>query len=329
MKLVRPSVFTTLDFLVERRFPGHRHLNNFPLIGQQQSLGMSADEKRRKLEAIKAYREELEAKSPEEIQALYTREYDLAQKEALAIAEREEQLRPFNTPSANADFAHWSRATYWTLDEALALALGRAPEVVTWKEVEPYTGISRFAKEFARTRDLLIRAKNWDQLSDPVLPVTFLAWAKRAGIPVPSALIAEVEARGIIIADWEGLHDRLKADYEKLIVDRDKIADVCQQMITERNSLKERIGVLEQEATSWQFDDADACYPEELDIAMQAWRAVSTRRNFALTPKQQILEWLAKHYPTLRSEQRTRIAVVCNWEKQGGRRPSETKGLDH
>ena len=326
MKLVRPPRLGPLDYLVERRFPGHRLPEADPAIGRPFFPGASVEERRRKLDAIKAYREELQAKPPEEVQALYEREHALASQEALALTDREEQARPFNMPNAKADFAHWSKATYWTLDEALALVFGRAPEIVTWKLVQPYTSTSNFAKEFARTRDLAIRAKTWNHLYDPVVPGIFLAWARRTGVAVPEALIGEVEARGIVVADWKDLHDTVKKNFDVIVSDRDKIADICQRLIGERDSLKERVATLEEEAASWQFDEGDASYPEELDIAMQAWRAVSIRRDLALTPKQQIAEWLAKHYPKLLPEQRTRISMICNWEKQGGRRSSEPKG---
>jgi hypothetical protein len=48
-------------------------------------------------------------------------------------AEQEEGERFFNRPHANADFDHWSKAAHWTLDEAIALSLGKAPEVAGGK----------------------------------------------------------------------------------------------------------------------------------------------------------------------------------------------------
>jgi len=328
MTLVRRPTPNPIEFLVERRFPGHLQLDIAPVIGRPGDARTFADQRRRRLDAVKAYREELQAKSAAEIQALFERECALVQKEALTLADREEENRPFNRPGAKADFVHWSKATYWTLDEALALVFGRAPEVVTWKVVEPYKSTSSFAKEFARARDLAIRAKNWKQLYDPILPSLFLAWARRTGIAVPEVLVAEVEARGLVVGDWKDIHDKLKQSFDELLIDRNKIADICQLLIDERTALRERIATLESDADSWQFDEEDTNYPLELDIAMQAWRAVSARRDPSITPKQQLAAWLDKHYPKLLAEQRIRISTISNWEKHGGRRSNDSKGSD-
>lgn len=326
MTLVRPRARSPIDFLVERRFPGYHVLKEINSIDLRGRSSISPIERRARLDAANAYRDTLAAKSAEEIAELYEREVALAQKEALALADREEQARPFNRPDATADFAHWSKAPYWSLDEALALVFGRAPEVVTWKVVEPYKSISAFAKAFARTRDLAIRAKNCKLLHDPILPGLFLAWARRTGVEIPEALIGEVETRGVVVADWKDNYDSLMTTFDGLVVENNKMVEINRQLISEHRTLAERAAKLEHEAASWQFDEADPSYPEELDIAMQAWRAVSTRRDPTLTPKQQILEWLSKHYGKLLPEQRARISMICNWEKQGGRRSSEPKG---
>jgi hypothetical protein len=34
----------------------------------------------------------------------------------------------FNQPDAVADYDHWSKTAHWTLDEAIALSFGKAPE---------------------------------------------------------------------------------------------------------------------------------------------------------------------------------------------------------
>ena len=128
----------------------------------------------------------------------------------MAQAEREEQTRFFNQPYVKADFDHWSKAVYWTLDEAIALSFGKAPERVTWETMKPFVDVSPFAFQYWRRRDLALRAAASKQLSDPALPGFFLAWAKRTDLAVPSELEAAVTARGIQIADWKSQHDDLK-----------------------------------------------------------------------------------------------------------------------
>lgn len=177
-----------------------------------------------------AFRGEIEAKPLEEIKALYKQE-----------KEREEQERFFNQPPAKADFTHWAKMTYWTLDEAIALAFGKAPEVVKWDHVKGYLHVSPFAEKYGRVRELALRAKAWKQLYDPVLPSIFLAWARRMEIEVPPELVAQIEARGIVIADWKDLYDKLKEQFDKLVEDRDKIASLCKTLIQERDELKQKL----------------------------------------------------------------------------------------
>jgi hypothetical protein len=129
-----------------------------------------------------------------------------------AKAEQEERERFFNQPRANADFDHWSKAAHWTLDEAIALSLGRAPEMVRWDRLQSLTQIgSPFVTHYARRRDLALRAKAWEQLFDPVLPGIFLAWAKRTDIDVPAELVEAVQKRGVQIADWKGMYEQAAA----------------------------------------------------------------------------------------------------------------------
>jgi hypothetical protein len=102
---------------------------------------------------------ELRAKPPEELQTLYEHEQEKERHELQAKAEREEQQRFFNLPNAKADFTHWSKAAHCTLDEAVALSFGKAPEVVNWARVKELVHISPFAFKYGRVRDLVLRAK--------------------------------------------------------------------------------------------------------------------------------------------------------------------------
>ena len=192
-----------IEYLLLRKFGFIPGPNPGPVfLGTNRLLRKANDAKRREYEAYKA---ELKAKSAEEIRTLY--EAELA--EHKAKAEREEQALFFNQPSAKADFDYWSKAAHWTLDEAIALSLGKSPEVVNWKKVEHYVNISAFAKQYGRIRDLALRALQWQQVYDPVLPGFFLAWAERTEIPLPQELVAAVKARGVQVADWESLYDHL------------------------------------------------------------------------------------------------------------------------
>lgn len=63
-------------------------------------------------------------------------------------------------------------------------------------------------------------------------------------------------------------------------------------------------------------DKDGATYPSELDLAIQAWQAISTSEGKG-KPKARIKEWLDNN-SDLKNEAKERIAIVCNWDKLGG-----------
>ena len=72
------------------------------------------------------------------------------------------------------------------------------------------------------------------------------------------------------------------------------------------------------------FFDADASdYPELLAIAVRAWE--HARRTEGSTPKQRVLEFLDKRYPTMLQGSRDAIAQVVNWQRTGGRPATKQK----
>jgi hypothetical protein len=146
-------------------------------------------------EALAAYRAELAALSYEEIVERYNTEKQREFQQAVAKAEREEQEQFYNKPHATADFGHWSKLAHWTLDEAVALSFGKAPEVVNWPTISKYLQISSFAVQYGRRRELTLRAVPWKQLYDPVLPAFFLAWAKAMKLTYPRRCLKRCEAR--------------------------------------------------------------------------------------------------------------------------------------
>jgi hypothetical protein len=114
-----------------------------------------------------------------------------------------------------ADFSHWGKLSYWTLDEAIALSFGRAPESVNWKTIEGYTRVSPFAFGYQRRRELALRAKALSELYDPVRPGFFIAWAHRLEWGFPTDLEAIVVARGQQIGDWKTAYEREREAHAK------------------------------------------------------------------------------------------------------------------
>lgn len=156
---------------------------------------------------------------------------------------------------------------HWKLDEAVALSFGKAPELVNWPTISKYLNLSRFAVEYAQRRELAMRACQWNQLYDPVLPGIFLAWAKRTDISVPSALTEAIEKRGVQVADWKTLHDKAveagKRDAEaaeKQIADWKRLLDESTAQLGEQradwleivNQKKVKIAALEAEIAALQ-----------------------------------------------------------------------------
>lgn len=190
-----PDVIDPVEYLLDCRFP----LGRFPnRLSPEQLVEKNV------------YRAELEALSVEELKARIETEQARQQQLAQAKIEREERDRFFNKVDAFANFAHWGKAKHWTLDEAVALSLGRNPDLVNWETVKSYTKISPFAEEYRKRRDLAHRAVPWKDLFDPILPGLFLSWAKGLEISYPLELEAAVTKYGGYVASY-------KSQYEKLV----------------------------------------------------------------------------------------------------------------
>lgn len=65
------------------------------------------------------------------------------------------------------------------------------------------------------------------------------------------------------------------------------------------------------------FDKNSSTYPIELDLALQAWRAVTSNLGKGKAPKAQIIKWLDAN-TKLSVVAKERVATVANWNKTGG-----------
>lgn len=178
-----------------------------------------------RIRQVEDYRAELEAMDDDALYALYDTEF-AKHKEAEEAAQRaqaerraaeaaaQEASRRYNLPADASTYDYWSKASYWTLDEAVFLARGRRPEFCNLEDLRMHRSVSAFAGEFAKLRELAKRAVTMGQLYDPVTPTFFLAWARRMGLPVAPELISAVEARGEQIGDWKSIADRWQRSAE-------------------------------------------------------------------------------------------------------------------
>ncbi len=205
-----------VEYLVNRKFPILKLINySPPLTSSSRGGGMSFERRQEINNEAQVHKETLLAMPRSELAALVKQEQKKEAEEALRRREKEEQECFFNQPDADADLVHWSKAAYWTLDEAVALSFGKAPEHVKWDSVIDFVQDSAFAAQYARVRELTLRAKAVNQLHDPVRPTNFLAWAKRTDISYPAELEERLAARGLQIADWKSLYDELKEKHAK------------------------------------------------------------------------------------------------------------------
>lgn len=198
-----------------------------------------------------------------------------------------------------ADFTHWIKMPYWTLDEGVALLLDLNPKYTYWdlmKEFLEGPHANPFSGFYSDLRDIVLRAQDVQKITDPVSPLAFLEWAASVGIEIPAGLQEQAAIMKNI---------KTPADTEK------------DSLLQEIAILQNKIKVLE--ALAWQgFDEKESSYCKELAIAVKAYNAVSKNWKKGSSIKKQIRVWLEENHPELVEEEKKRISKLCNWQKSGG-----------
>jgi hypothetical protein len=297
--LKAPQGFDRIKFLVDQKFGfkgktvgGVTHFTADRLAKTNPAL---ADE-------ISIYKAQLIGLPSDELQALYDAEFKKLLEEQNVESERAEQERFFYQPHARADIAHWSKAAHWTLNEAVALSFGKAPEIVNWEKIQPFLKISAFAFQYGRVRDLALRALLWKQLYDPVLPGIFAAWAKRNDLPFPSDLEAALTGRGVQVADWKSLYDDsqrlLEESREALTVAENETASLQEAFSKALNLvdvLKDRNDELTTEneqladAVSEVIEARDAAESSAAELQSRLDAGSQTEKPFSLRERESLL----------------------------------------
>jgi hypothetical protein len=227
------------DYLLQRRFPGFQGTEAASLNVRQTRSSVSIAERARK---IREYRNELLKLSLGELKALVADEREKERQEAIERAKDEDDARFFNLSSARADFQHWAKASFWTLEEALALSFGKSPRIVSWSKIETHAGASPFVQKYRDARDLAFRAKAMGQLPDPVHPGIFIGWARRNDIEFPQELEDLVNSRGAVIGDWKTLYEKEAKDH---LATRNQLSDHMEQAIKSKASQADMIAAKE------------------------------------------------------------------------------------
>ena len=140
----------------------------------------------RMLEAIK-YRDEVSAFPNLDLHALYRQECARVGESPTLVPHTKDGWF-YDQPVAIADFSFWTRAEYWTPDEAVALSLNRSPRVVNEKSLAIYRGKTDFANEYFSRLELVARAITVNVLSNPIPPIDFVGWAKKRKTDLPDEL---------------------------------------------------------------------------------------------------------------------------------------------
>jgi hypothetical protein len=135
---------------------------------------------------------ELRRLSDHDLDVLYKEQKEQGRQEQRAKAAAEDPKRFFNKPDAQANFDHWGRMEYWTVDEAAALCLGKDPRRVNWALIRTLLDVSPFAARYRDMRVLIKRAAAISEIGDPgrVYPERVLIWAEKRALDLPIELKA-------------------------------------------------------------------------------------------------------------------------------------------
>ena len=137
----------TIEYLVSRRFPLARHMRASSSIGGNNPV----PDRHRVLKEADEFATMLRALPDDKLIARVEIEKKAEAQAIRAQAAEEEAKRPYNRPDAVADIAHWGKLDYWSLDEAVALSLGRDPRVVNPTALKPFANLWGLCAEPVRT----------------------------------------------------------------------------------------------------------------------------------------------------------------------------------
>lgn len=212
------------------------------------------------------------------------------------------------------DLSHWDFAAEFTGYEAAALILGVEP--VKWLTDEHRVRVveNRLEHDYERA---IAQAKtesigfDWPEIIQP-----------RVGLLVSIKLDElwrdAAEGMDAPLNDW--LYDQFKPLFSSQKFSRKELATWLHSAgMKSVYPFELAHGPTPSNGDQLDIDPAD--FPEELQVANIAFRAVSNGfGDSATTFKNRLIEYLEKNYPTLNSEAVARIATVANPDKVRGRK---------
>jgi hypothetical protein len=250
------NIFDPVNFLFKRKY-GHISLAPYPITPLGSPIPPNDDFNREShnklLGKVKAYKSELAALPREELEALV--KIELQKQEALDKIESEKRKQEdvrlfFNAPISMADFSYWSIQPYWTHEEAVALLLGKSPEVVTRKNMYSYshdTMPSRHpvVEKYHRFLDLIGRAIEVGILSNKSSPLDYAEYARSYNIDIPVGLIESFSGQNkLAFAKLSGAIDSNASSEEPTALDESMEEEAHKELenisITDSNTDEQR-----------------------------------------------------------------------------------------
>ena len=200
VKIPHPWELDPIQYLITHKFP---EIAAFESIPAHRRNGIKSSITAETLRAVEIFRTQLEEKPQEQIYLLIEDAKKQENEWLNAGDEEREREAFFNQPYAAANFEYWSKMSYWTMDEAIALSLGKDPKFVTLSKVQSYRGYSPFIAKYNANREQVTRAKTMGQLWDSTIPNIFITWAERMRFELPVELVNNVKSLGVQVADWK------------------------------------------------------------------------------------------------------------------------------
>jgi len=130
----------------------------------------------------------------------------------------------------------------WSIDEAVALSLGRDPKNISWDYIRTIEKVSAFAAEYAAAREIVVRAKAMGLLWEDTIPALFVSWARRIRFPLSEALGKAVDEIGLHVVDWKDMYDRQSVTLAAVQLELEKEQNKVLALMKEHNVHIDRMG---------------------------------------------------------------------------------------
>ena len=247
-----------IQYLINEKFP---ELVAFRRSATSNRSKIEEQNRLQTVEKVAVFRDALNKKPSAEIAKLVEEAQNREAKKYQKMLEKWEAEASYNQPNAEADFAYWSRISYWTLDESVALSMGKNPKIVTWEKLKGVNYHSPFVTKYAEKREAILRAKTMGQLWDTTAPAVFMAWAARTRFEMPPDLVMQVQALGLQVADWKTLCDE-KSEANAIL--QKQLSDSREKSLTDSN---EHLQYIEQQGAK--FDSLSKGYNEVISLKDQ------------------------------------------------------------